>query len=177
MEQPLIITRENADAVWAAVERELEVLSPLPALRLELEQNERRVILELDGTRQKTTYSSIIYNQIDFRFSIHPQGFIDELGKFFGMQDAVLGYREFDEKFVVKTNQEGKAEAIFSDASTRELLQSVPGLCLGIVQYLTEDENGKVPFLELQVDGCITDVSVLKGLYDAFFQILIGVDV
>ncbi|WP_207420560.1 hypothetical protein [Desertivirga brevis] len=176
MEEPIIITAENQNNVWLEIEKEFKNQGPIAVFHFEFEKNDRRILLDIDGNKQSTTFSSIIYNRSDFRFAIHPQGVIGELGKFFGMQDVVLGYKEFDDRFIIKTNQESRVESLFADEKVRNLLISVPELCLGIVEYLTENEEGKVPFLELKVDGYINETQILKELLQVFYNLLTKVD-
>lgn len=176
MEEPIIITAENQSNIWLGIEQEFKDQGPIAAFHYEFEREQRRVLLDIDGNKQFTTYSSIIYNRNDFRFAIYPQGVIEEVGKFFGMQDVILGYKEFDDKFIIKTNYETKVQQLFADEKVRNLLTSIPELCLEIVEYLTENEEGKVPFLELKVNGYINETQVLRELMDVFYDVLIKVD-
>lgn len=51
--------------------------------------------------------------------------FIDAAGKFFGMQDKVIGYPEFDEKVIVKSNNEKQVKELFKDEQVRSTLASI----------------------------------------------------
>lgn len=170
------IVGSDETELWSKVNEHYQRASNPREYHIELEQNDRRILLDITEDPEATIFSSYLYNRNDFRFAIHPQGFIDELGKFFGMEDAVLGHKEFDDKYIVKTNYEGRTEALFADANIRKIFESIPGLSMGIVQYLLEDGEGKVPFLELKISGCITDLVLLKKIYNAFYSILILVD-
>ncbi|WP_207533179.1 hypothetical protein [Desertivirga arenae] len=176
MEEPIIITTENQNEVWLKIEQAFKTTEGLAVSHFEFEKDQRRILLDVDGNKQSTVFSAIIYNQNEFRFAIHPQGVIDEIGKIFGMQDVVLGYKEFDDKFIIKTNQESKVQLLFADERVRDLLTSVPELCLEIVEYLTENEEGKVPFLELKVNGYISEVRLLRQLFQVFYDLLSKVD-
>lgn len=148
-----------------------------------LELRERRVILDIFNNHALgfeavayTVFSSYLYGRNEFRFSIYNQGFTDEIGKFFGMQDVVLGYRQFDERFVVKTNNQQKLFELFSDIKTRDLLTFLPDLSFGIVEYTMDDADGKAPFLELKIEKAIADTTQLRSIYNTFYSVLLSLE-
>lgn len=175
-----IYTGLTEDEIWANVETDFR-LNPDPlGYHAVLAHAARRVILDIDidpgggfeSGFEFTTFSSYLYSRNNFRFAIHRQDFTDTIGKFFGMQDVVLGYGTFDDKFVVKTNDEQKAMALFANPQERSLLESLPRLTFGIVQYLLEAGEGKAPFLELKIERGITDPALLKQIYRVFSSVL-----
>jgi hypothetical protein len=145
-----------------------------------LQQHERRVLLSIATDPEEpfalTTFNAYLFARNEFRFVIYRETVIDEIGKFFGMEDAVLGYKEFDDHFVVKTTMEEKAAMLFADPGVRNTLQSLPALTFGIVQYTLDNADGKVPFLELKIREAITDPLRLAQIYDAFFKVLLVVE-
>jgi len=86
------------------------------------------------------------------------------------MQDAVLGYVEFDEKFIVKTNSELKTATLFADDQLRRILLAYEDLSFGIVDYALEENDDKVPFLELKIQAGITDPALLREIYTVFMR-------
>ncbi len=179
-----VISGPDEESIWQQVNADLLNEPDLLQYHVVLRQGDRRVLLDIDidlgggfeGGYASTTFSSYLYSRDNFRFAIHNEGFIDEIGKFFGMQDVVLGFDEFDKKFIVKTNDEAKVSLLFSDADVRKTLQELPGLTFGIVQYLLKEEEGKVPFLELRIEEGLTDAVQLRNVYHAFFSVLMKLD-
>ena len=89
----------------------------------------------------------------DFRLTLHHQGLIDTAGKFFGMEDVVIGYPEFDEALIVKTNDRERTRRIFSDASVRGVFRSLRAFALHLEHGHIAGRKGKQPFLELRTDA------------------------
>jgi hypothetical protein len=110
-----------------------------------------------------------------FRFTIYRKGIFSGLGKLLGMQDIEIGDSEFDRDFVIKSNNEAKAIALFSNEKIRRLIQAQPSIHLEI-----KGDNGwfgttfpeGVDELYFQVAGIIKDIDRLKGLYELFAEVL-----
>ncbi len=148
-----------------------------------LEQQDRRVILDIVNNHAVgfeaiafTSFNAFIYDRSNFRFTIHNEGFKDEIAKIFGMQDIVLGFKEFDEKFIIKTNDENKAATLFANSEIRTTLLTLPSLAFSIVEYTLDDGDGKAPFLELKIEKSITDVNLLRKAYNVFCSVLQGIE-
>lgn len=58
----------------------------------------------------------------DFMFSLYTERPLHQINKAFGMQDIVIGAKDFDAKFIIKSNQEAALRQIFLDASLRDLI-------------------------------------------------------
>jgi len=176
MEQEHIISGETEEQVWNQVNTGFVANKDLLDYHVVLDQSGRRILLDIgidlgggfESGSAYTTFSAYLYSRDAFRFSIHKQGFIDEIGKFFGMQDAVLGYLEFDEKFIVKTNSELKTATLFADDQLRRILLDYEDLSFGIIDYALEETDEKVPFLELKIQAGITDPELLREIYTVF---------
>ncbi|MCW3109070.1 MAG: hypothetical protein JWQ09_3576, partial [Segetibacter sp.] len=125
---------------------------------------------------ETTTLTAPLHALTDFRFAIHEEHFTDEIGKFFGMQDVVIGYEEFDKRLIIKTNDQAKAREIFADASVRTVFQSLENFTFGITTHHSTDSTTKDPFLELIIETGITDVNKLRTIYKAYFSVLTAVD-
>lgn len=120
---------------------------------------------------ETTTFMSKLPANYPFRFAIHHQTFIDEIGKFLGMQDVRVGIEEFDKKFIVKTNDEQKVRNIFTDADISNILLSLGDCTLGITSHSTGEEE-KIPFLEYQTERGLFDVLELQKIYSVFYRVL-----
>jgi hypothetical protein len=108
-------------------------------------------------------------NRDGFKFTIYRKGAFTDLGKWFGMQDIEIGDPQFDERFVIKGNDEKKVAALFARPRIRELLLAQPDVFFTV----KEDEGWFGPHfpegvdeLCFQVVGVIKDVERLKLLYD-----------
>lgn len=148
-----------------------------------LEQQDQRVILDIFNNHAVgfeamafTSFNAYIYDRSNFRFAIHNESFKDEIAKIFGMQDIVLGYKDFDERFMIKSNDESKTTTLFANPEIRDTLLLLPPLSFSIVEYTLEDADGKAPFLELKIEKSITDVEMLRKVYNAFFSVLQGIE-
>ena len=103
----------------------------------------------------------------DFKFALHKEDFLDEIGKFFGMQDVKLGYEDFDKHVVVKTNDEARIKELLADDQLRLFVLS---LNEDFNFSLSHDHEEKV--LALEIEKGITDVSALQKLHAGFVQVL-----
>jgi hypothetical protein len=137
----------------------------------------------LDTYAVSTGHTHVVYTRMrapyvnpgGFRFRIYRRGPFTGLGKKLGMQDIEIGFSEFDEEFVVKSNDEAKVRDLLEDESLRELLRGQPTIDLSV-----KDDEGwfgaRFPEgadeLCFQVVGIITDQARLKGLFDLFSTML-----
>jgi hypothetical protein len=140
-------------------------------------------VVVLDTYTVSTGKSSITYTRMrapfvnldNFYFKIYRTGIFSGLGKALGMEDINIGYEEFDEDFIIKSNSEEKVKQLFSNATIRSLIQAQPHISLEI-----KDDEGffKAHFPEgvdelyFQVTGVIKDIDRLKELYELFAEVL-----
>lgn len=128
--------------------------------------------------KSSTTYTRMrapFINFDNFYFKIYRSGIFSELGKMLGMEDIDIGYEDFDENFVIKSNSVDKVRELFSNESIRALIQCQPQIYLEI-----KDDEGvfKAHFpkgvdeLYFQVVGTIKDIDRLKELYELFAKVL-----
>ena len=169
-----IIKGQNEEEIWHQVRTDFEgeellgynVLLETPTSLVELD-----VDIDLgggfEGGFEITRMVSKIPATNDFKFALHKEDFLDEIGKFFGMQDVKLGYEDFDKHVVVKTNDEARIKALFADEQLRLF-----------VLALNEDFNFSLSYnheekvLALEVEKGITDVAALQKLHAGFVQVL-----
>lgn len=118
---------------------------------------------------QFTSLSAPLNKEEEFTFSLHDEGLLDRVGKFFGMQDLITGDAEFDKNLIVKTNDLDKTKAIFSDPEIRSIFQSLKYFSLQI-ENKSKDDGGRT--LEFLMDKAITKPDELKKIVMAFSAIL-----
>lgn len=140
-------------------------------------------IVVLDTYTVSTGKSSITYTRMrapftnfsNFYFKIYRAGFFSGLGKILGMEDINIGYDEFDEDFVIKSNDEEKIKQLFSDKTIRDLIEMQPQINLEIKDdegYFFKHFPEGVDELYFQVTGVIKDIERLKELYELFAEVL-----
>ncbi len=69
----------------------------------------------------------------ELRFRLTKQCFIDSIGKLFGAQDIRVGDKIFDNKFMIKGNDEYKIQTIFSNQTINNLILSQEDIHLQIL--------------------------------------------
>src|SRR6516164_5764021 len=79
-----------------------------------------------DGENQSTRIRAPYVNPEGFRFTIYRKGLFSNLGKLLGMQDIEVGDFEFDEAFIIKSNDEERVRALFTDPKIRQMIQDQP---------------------------------------------------
>lgn len=118
---------------------------------------------------QFTSLSAPINKDEEFTFSVHDEGLLDRVGKFFGMEDLITGDSEFDKNLIVKTNNLEKTKVIFSDPEIREVFQSLKYFSLQI-ENESKEAGGRT--LEFLMDKAVTKPDELKKIVMAFTAIL-----
>ena len=102
MDKEKLITANNIDEVWPQITEDLKDNEFDYSVIISIQN--RKVYLDIDvdpgggfeGGYQTTTLRSRLENVGEFRFALHHQGLLDEIGKFFGMEDIETAYLEFD---------------------------------------------------------------------------------
>lgn len=175
-----VFTGATEDEIWQQISTDLtEDTLEYHAL---IEQGNQKIILNIDidlgggfeGGYATTGFSSPLTNP-GFRFAIHEEHFTDEIGKFFGMQDVKIGYPDFDHHLIVKTNDEEKVKTIFTNEVVRQVFTDLSDFDFGIRLHDVEDSDNKQAYLELNVDDGINNLDQLRGLYHAFYEVLIKI--
>ncbi|HEX8377009.1 MAG TPA: hypothetical protein VF602_04275 [Pedobacter sp.] len=170
----------NTDQIWKRIESDFNADPDVYEYSAVIEQQDRSVMLDIDidlggGFESGYALTRLVANLKTFdhfKFSIHPQDFIDTVGKFFGMEDVELGYAEFDKKIVVKTNDAERAKKVLSDSSMREVIQSLEDFSFHIGHHHSNNTQVESAFLELSINEGILETSRLRVIYDAFISIL-----
>ncbi|HEY0054963.1 MAG TPA: hypothetical protein VGB63_06370 [Pedobacter sp.] len=170
----------DTDQIWKRIESDFNADPDVYEYSAVIEQQDRSVMLDIDidlgggfesgYALTRLTSNLKTFNQ--FKFSIHPQDFIDTVGKFFGMEDVELGYVEFDKKIVVKTNDADRAKSILYDSSMREVIQSLEDFTFHIGHHSSHNTEVEAAFLELRINEGILEISRLRAIYEAFVSVL-----
>lgn len=175
MTEPTLITANSEEEIalnlTAYLQRQSEAFQHMVALQ----QNGRRILLEVDidpgggfeSGYATTRLSAPVAEGGDFAFTIHPEGFLADFAKLFGLQDEVVGYPEFDEKVIIKTNHKEKVRAVFADETTRQILSMLSNFTL---QLRIEDDGRRL--LQLELEEGITDPASIMNLYKTFLNVL-----
>ena len=182
MDDMQVISGNTEEEIWQQIEAGLtdETLS-YEAL---VKQNGKEVTIYMDidpgggfeGGSEITQLKSALSVTGDFKFSIHDSHFGDSIGKFFGMQDVVLGFPDFDEHLIVKTDDEYRTHRIFDDANVRSVFVLMQSFDCGIHFHHTE-ETDKQAFLELNINQGINDPVTLRKIYLAFYTLMLRIEV
>jgi hypothetical protein len=140
-------------------------------------------IITLDTYAVSTGKSTVVYTRLrapyvnpdGFRFTIYRHAFFSDIGKWFGMQDVLVGHAEFDRDFVIKGTNEEKLRGLFGDPRLRELVTAQPQIYLTVRDhegFFGPDFPEDTDELCFQVCGVIKDVQRLKLLFDLFAETL-----
>lgn len=180
MDNTNVIKGASEDEIWQQINTQfLQNPEPLGYTAV-IEQGGYKIVLDIDidlgggfeSGYETTSLTCQLPTATPFRFAIHEEHFTDEIGKFFGMQDVVLGYDEFDKKLIIKTNDPDKLRQVFSHESVRSVILQLENFVLGITTHHVADSGNKEPFLELTIERGITEVALLRQVYHAYFSVL-----
>ncbi|MDE2886835.1 MAG: DUF3137 domain-containing protein [Gemmatimonadota bacterium] len=146
---------------------------------------EWRIILD---TRTETTYSGTMMmtmqytrmrapfvNKDGLYFDVSLEGFLNSIGRLFGMRDIVIGDRFFDDRFLIKGNSPEKIKLLLADERIRELFQKQPKVHLRIKDdegIFGADFPDGVDELYFECAGVIKEAEALKDLFELFCRIL-----
>jgi hypothetical protein len=181
METAKIIEGNTEQEIWSKVEQDLKI-DEIEHYEILIKQGNRNIVFVLDidlgggfegGSQYAMLRSNVSVNR-NFKFAIHNEDFIDEVGKFFGMQDVETGYQELDKHLVIKTNDVKKVRRIFANDTVRNILISLDSFHCGI--HAHNDDGVQEYFLELYVDENVDDLLVLKSLYKVFYNLLTAIE-
>jgi hypothetical protein len=181
METAKIIKGNTEQEVWAEIEKNLNI-DEVDHYQVLIKQGDKDIefIVDIDlgggfeGGSQYAMLRSSVSVDSNFKFAIHNEDFIDEVGKFFGMQDVETGYEELDKHLVIKTNDENKVRRIFASDTVRNILIALDSFHCGIRTH--NDDGAQQHFLELYVNENVDDLLVLKSLYKVFYNLLIAIE-
>ncbi|WP_158829481.1 hypothetical protein [Mucilaginibacter lacusdianchii] len=180
MEDIKVISGSSEQDVWQNIEADLTAEDDVLNYDVVIKQSGKQVQLTVDidpgggfeGGFETTELRAPLSLVSDFRFAVHDEDFIDEIGKFFGMEDVETGYTDLDKNVVIKSNNEEKVHRIFEDADVRELFARLEDFDLVIHHQKLGESNAEQPVLELNINEGITDPASLRAVYHAFYKVL-----
>ena len=180
MEPLNVIKGSTTDEIWEQIETDLikdeNEFDYHVLINQEGHQTDLDIDIDLGGGFESgysaTTLSCELPNHDGFKFAMHEDHFIDDIGKFLGLKHVKIGYPELDDHLVVKTNDEEKIREIFSNANVRAVIKKLSRFDFGILHREVDNEHTKQAFLELNVEEGIKDPVALKELYSAFYTVL-----
>ena len=118
----------------------------------------------------------------DFRFTIVPAGFLGRFLKKFGLFPFIdVGFRDFDEAFLLKATDEEAVKSLFADECLRRLFLAQPSLMMEVYDKSMpwasasgslRDIPDHLALLYCREGQAILDVERLKGLLDVSLAVL-----
>jgi hypothetical protein len=114
----------------------------------------------------------------DFKFAIHPQKKIDDISKLLGMQDIIIGDKNFDPVFVIKGNDVGMVREVFANEELRARILEEPTIQIWAHSDKIDSKPspkvlaGQPHVLSLRVPGAVDDFERLKRLYELMALLL-----
>ncbi|WP_196888477.1 hypothetical protein [Aureivirga sp. CE67] len=122
-------------------------------------------------TRLKVFISSLS----NFKFDVHKEDFTATIGKFFGMQDVIVGDTAFDKKFVIRGNNEDKIKELFSNETLRNNLFDIDDFHLEITDvpiYYDYNFPKNIRILFFETYGEIEHIELLRKLFKSIMIVL-----
>ena len=168
--------------LWQKIRSDFSKEEDLLAYNATLVYKNRKVALDIDidpgggfeSGSATTAFVAWLPVIPPYRFAIHEQHFTDEIGKFFGMEDVLIGYRDFDEKLVIKAHDKATIRKLFASPAVRETFMSLHDFTFGIHHRKTD--NTDKAYLELYIEHGITEPEKLQQIFNAFYAVLELVD-
>jgi hypothetical protein len=182
MEDQKNISGRNQQEVWPLIEASLNTDEYTYDVLIEQAGKHIQLYIDIDpgggfeGGYELTQIKAPLPVNNDFKFAIHHQGFIDSVGKFFGMQDIETGYPEFDKKVIVSTNNEQRVHGLFADPEVRDIFSKLENFTLGIHNHHAGNSETDHPWLEFSSDEAYDDTETLKKIYYGFCTLLQHLD-
>jgi hypothetical protein len=173
-----IVSGTTEEEIWSWIGSDINRTKELITYEAVIRQGGLEVQLGIDidlgggfeGGIELTRFKAQLPADNTFRFALHHQGFIDAIGKFFGMQDLETGDKEFDDRVVIKTNNPERLPDLFADESVRRFLGELESFDMGV--HSTHLGASEPPYLDLNIDEGITDPKRLQHAYHCFYTLL-----
>lgn len=128
-----------------------------------------------DKRPQITRIRAPYLNRDSFQFRILRETRTTLIGKKLGLQDVIIGHREFDEDFVIQGNDENKLRQLFDNDLIRNLIHFQPRMSMEIIlddSWKTQEFGDGFSELIFEVPAVINNIELLHGLYDLFAEVL-----
>ena len=148
-----------------------------------LELNYKEWIITLDYYTVSTGNSAVTYTRMrsplssknNFYFNIYRENMFSSIRKKFGMEDVIIEDKNFDEKFIIQSNDKDKIKLILQDDKLKNLIHSQPR-----ISFKIKDNKGwfskyfpkGADELHFQCPMVIKDEKLLKNLFKMFSRFL-----
>jgi hypothetical protein len=171
MENLVRISGKTEAEIWQQVASDLAQKGDILEYSAQLVQGHTDIYLSIEidlgggfeGGFETTSFMAPLAETRPFKFHIHEQNLVNEIGKVFGLEDIESGYLEFDEAFIIKTNEPETLKALFAEENLRLTLLKHRDCEL---MLSPENHEADAPhLLTYTIDQAITEVSELQEIY------------
>lgn len=181
MSQEMTHFREHRYEIWQQLRKHLEDADNWNGDELRVQHGQFEVVLDVHAnlaglaSQVVTRFRAPYFNKDDFRFQIKESDWSSEIACFLGAQDIEVGDTEFDDRFVLRANDEAEMKRLLKSSEIRrEMIDT------SFVRFEVLDDEGMfgkqipdgVDVLFLEADGRITDIDALERLYELFADVL-----
>lgn len=179
METIKTFTGSTEDEVWQKIAFDMASQKDLLSYSAVIKLPDAQIYFDTDldlgggfeGGISTTTFMAPVPENVTLRFALHEQGFIDELGKFFGMEDVELGVKDIDDAFIIKTNQPEEMKRLLSAPSIHPTLLKHKNCVLKL--DVDADEEGPETVLTFSKDEAILDIAELREIFSMLHSLLL----
>jgi hypothetical protein len=176
MAQDRYITGNSADEVKQLIQTDLAAAGVINDYQAVIKQGNTTTYLTIqvqlggaeEGGYELTILRTPFHHTGVFQFQIYPQDFLQEVGKFFGMEDIQTGYPAFDDATIVKTNDAAFIKNVVADEQVRSVFGNLSGYSLSLDK---DNDTGQWQLL-LEIQRGLTDTNELLQVYDAYLKVL-----
>ncbi|MEM7160904.1 MAG: hypothetical protein AAF487_00560 [Bacteroidota bacterium] len=127
------------------------------------------------NSRNYTRLRVPFYNLSGLKFEIFEENFMGSIRKLFGNQDIELKDKAFDDRFVIKGNDEKSIQQFLCDIELMNIIFVQPGLHLFVddgSRFFSDAYSDGINVLVFEDYGIIKDKLVLKSLFRMFEMML-----
>lgn len=166
---------ERLEDVWSELLPDFSTPAELHNYHLDLQVGKWLILLDIvsspgggfEGGYGSTGIKAQLPATSGFEFVVYPDDFLNKIGKLFGMEDVVLGYKELDDQLIVKTNNKEGLSKVFADTDVRNVFANLSGFSLKL-----ENDDDEGTTLDLSIQRAVSDYSEFKEIFGAYFRIL-----
>lgn len=123
----------------------------------------------------KTRIRAPYVNRDSFQFKLYRRKAGSNVAKKFGLQDIEVGHKDFDDDFIIQSNDSQKVGQLLDPDRIRRLIAWQPEILLENDvddSWMTDTWGEGKSELRFEVTGIITDLERLKDLYELFATLL-----
>lgn len=148
---------------------------------LRFQHGEWEILLDtftVQHDKSSSTYTRLrapFVNKDGLQLKLAREGFFSKIGKLFGSQDIQIGDPYFDEKFVIKGNDEDKIRQLLASDKLKQLIDLQPRIWLSIKDnegWFGKSYPDDVDLIEFQCGGVVKDKERLHSLFFLFATLL-----